>query len=182
MLGVIICYTEHGQSMRLIAVFYLFLFLRLEAQAQGRTIKGLVLSEDLTPISHISIYLKDSLEIGVTNSDGRYEFAIPARIDSISFLGVGYERLLVRLDSGCTVVNIIMILAGTYDFMSPERMDRQRRKYFDRVNKLYPIAVERGLFETEPFCYAVLFQRYAPEMRQRHKEWLRQREQLQPGP
>ena len=168
--------------MRVATVFFLFLFLKLETHAQSRTIKGLVLSEDLTPISHISIYFQDSIEIGLTNSDGRYEITVPTHVDSVSFLGVGYERLFVRLNSGCSLVNIIMILAGTYDFMSPEKMDRQRRRYFDRVNKLYPLAVERGLFEIEPSCYAVLFQRYAPEMRQRHKEWLRQKAQFQPGP
>jgi hypothetical protein len=167
--------------MRVAAVLFLFLFLRLETHAQSRTIKGLVLSEDLTPLSHISIYLKDSIEIGLTNSDGRYEITVPTHIDSISYLGVGYERLFVSLNSGCSLVNIIMILHGTYDFMSPEKMDRQRRRYYDRVNKLYPLAVERGLFAAEPSCYAVLFQRYAPGMRQRHKEWLRQKAQLQPG-
>jgi hypothetical protein len=73
----------------------------------------------------------------------------------------------------------IMVSAGSYDFMSPSKVDRKRRRYFDKISKLYPVAVQKGLFGSNHPCYKAVFQPNAPEMRERHRQWLRKQHSAQ---
>lgn len=53
----------------------------------------------------------------------------------------------------CNVVEIVMVLSGTYDFISLKKADRLRKKAFKKLQKLHKLAFERGLFRTDKACY-----------------------------
>lgn len=155
--------------MKIILIILSAFYISLEGYGQNRQLNGLVLNEEMEPISHIFIYINDSLEIGRTDAKGKYEVTLPVEVDSIIFRGVGFEPLLVTLGTGCSRVEVIMVLAGSYDFMSPAKVDRQRRRYFEKINKLYPAAIQKGLFASTPTCHKTVFQPNAPKMREIHK-------------
>ena len=165
--------------MKIVLGIILILFASLGAYAQSRTVNGLVLDEEMTPLWYVSIYINDRDKVGETDSNGKYEITIPVGVDSVIFRGVGYEPLLVRLAPECNRVEAIMIPARTYDFMSPAKVDRKRRRYFDKISKLYPVAVQKGLFASAPPCYQAIFQRDAPRMKERHRQWLREQHSAQ---
>ena len=162
-----------------IVLAILTLFASLGTHAQSRTVNGLVLNEEISPLWYVSIYINDWDKVGETDSNGKYEITVPVGVDSIIFRGVGYQPLLVKLTPECSHVEVIMILAGTNDFMSPEKSDRHRRRDFDKVSKLYPVAVEKGLFRPGTPCYKVIFQPNAQEMREKHRQRLRKQHSAQ---
>ena len=146
------------------------LFASLGAFTQSRTVNGLVLDEEMAPLWYVGVYINDWDKVGETDSNGKYAITIPVGVDSIIFRGVGYEPLLIRLTPECNRVEAIMIPAGTYDFMSPAKVDRQRRRYFDKTIRLYPVAVQKGLFASVPACSKVIFQPNAPRMKGMHRK------------
>ena len=165
--------------MKIVLIILSAFFVYMETYAQSRTVNGLLLDPDLFPTSHIHIYIRDSVEVGRTDAKGSFEITIPVVADSIIFRGVGFEPLLVRLDPGCRRVEAIMVLAGSYDFMSPAKVDRQRRRYFNKLSKLYPVAVRKGLFAAGPPCSKAIFQPHAPIMKEMHRQWLRKQDSAQ---
>ena len=167
--------------MKIVLSIFLALFVSLGANAQSRKVNGLVLNEEIYPLWGASIYIDDWVKVGETDSNGKYEVTVPVRVDSIIFLGVGYEPLLVRLAPGCGQVEVIMIPAATYDFMSPAKVDRQRRRYFNKISKLYSVAVQKGLFAAAPPCSKAIFQPDAPRKKEMHRQWLRKQDSAQHG-
>ena len=94
------------------------LFVCLGTFAQNRSVNGLLLDQDMYPIWGIQIYLHDSIEVGRTDTQGKFEITLPVGIDLIIFRGVGFEPLLVRVTPGCSRIEAFMVMAGSYDFMS----------------------------------------------------------------
>jgi hypothetical protein len=141
------------------------LFVCSGTYAQSQTVSGLLLDRDLFPIADIHIYINDSVEVGRTDAKGIFEIALPDGVDSIIFRGVGFEPLIVMLTPSCSRIEAIMVLAGSYDFMSPAKVDRQRRRYFKKVNELYPVAVQKGLFASACPCYKAVFPPFASKKR-----------------
>jgi len=147
--------------MKIVLIILSALFVYLGTYAQSRIVNGLLLDRDLSPTPYIHIYINDSVEVGITDAKGKFEITIPVGVDSLTFRGVGFEPLLARLIPGCNRVEAIMVLAGSYDFISSAKVDRQRHRYFNKTNKLYPVAVQKGLFASTPPCYKAIFQPFA---------------------
>jgi hypothetical protein len=168
-----------AKSMKIVLSIFLALVVSLGANAQSRNVKGLVLNEEMYPLWGASIYINDSIKVGETDLNGKCEFITPVGVDSIIFRGVGFEPLLVVLSTGCNRVEVIMILAGSYDFMSPAKVDRQRHRYFKKISQLYPVAVQKGLFSSEAPCCKAIFQPDAPRMKEMHRQWLRKQHSTQ---
>ena len=166
--------------MKTVLIILSALFVYLGTYAQSRPLNGLLLDGDLFPTADIHIYVNDSVEVGRTDATGKFEIALPDGADSIIFRGVGFEPLLMRLTPSCNRVEAFMVLAGSYDFMSPAKVDRQRRRHFKKITRLYPVAVQKGLFASTPPCYKVVFQPFAakkenPELQVGQKHSAQQR-------
>jgi hypothetical protein len=164
---------------KIVISIFLALFASLGAHSQSRTVNGLLLDRDMSPVWAIHIYINDSVKVGETDAKGNYEVTIPVGVDSIIFRGVGFEPLLVRLAPGCSRVEAIMVLAGSYDFMSPAKVDRQRLRYFNKITKLYSVAVQKGHFASDPICHKAIFQRDVPRKKEMHRQWLRKQHSAQ---
>jgi hypothetical protein len=147
--------------MKTVCIILSALFGYLGTYAQSRTVNGLLLDRDLLPTPDIHIYIHDSVKVARTDAQGKFEITLPGGVDSIIFRGVGFEPLLLELTPSCSRVEAIMVLAGSYDFMSPAKVDRQRRRYSKKINKLYTVAVHKGLFTSTSPCYKALFQPFA---------------------
>ena len=70
---------------------------------------------------------------------------------------VGYEPRLILLTDSCRYLEIILLLSGSYDFRTPEEVDRLRLKRFEKLPQLHKEFHGKGVFKTERPCYKQKF-------------------------
>ena len=140
------------------------LFLSLKLNGQNRIISGRVIAEDLEPLPMLDIKNSDTLIFGKTDMDGRFKISILLEIDRLLFSYVGLERTVIKLKNDCDTVEVVMMYAGTYDFMTSRKIDRLRKKRFDNLPNLHSDAVENGLFENNNTCYERFFKAHKPAL------------------
>lgn len=120
----------------------------------------------------ITAFNKDTIEIGKTDLNGYFQIKLPKETDKLIFAGLGYEWATITVPKECETLEIILFLATTYDFMSPRKVDRHRRKEFKKLPELHSQAFRKGLFKTEKPCVSRKFEPDFPELdeiRRQHK-------------
>jgi len=135
------------------------LFSSLNLNGQNRIIYGRVISEALEPLPLLHIENSDNVILGKTDMDGFFKISILQETDSLFFRYIGMEWADVRLNKGCDTVEVVMMYAGTYDFMSFKKIDRRRKKRFNKLPIVHSEAVKNGLFHNNSICYDRDFQR-----------------------
>jgi hypothetical protein len=125
--------------------------------AQNKTIKGKVIADDLEILPYTLIFINDTVEVGKTDLNGFFEINIPVSVKKILFRNVGIELASIGLMDTCNEIEIIMMLSGTYDFMTLKKVDRLRMKRFKKLPKLHKEAFEQGIFKTDKACYTQTF-------------------------
>jgi hypothetical protein len=133
----------------------LFLFSTQNNLVSGqKIITGRVLDEDLEPIPGTFIFDQDTIKLVETNGDGFFELNIlPESVKKLIFGYVGYEWTTLKLSDDCNYLEVILLYSWTYDFMSSRKIDRIRKKAFDRLGELHHIAYTKGLFKKDSVCY-----------------------------
>ncbi|RKN80258.1 peptidase associated/transthyretin-like domain-containing protein [Ulvibacterium marinum] len=120
----------------------------------------------------ITVFNKDTIEIEKTDLNGYFQIELPKETDKLIFAGLGYEWATITVPKECETLEIILFLAATYDFMSPRKVDRLRKKEFDKLPELHSQAFQKGLFKTEKTCVSRRFEPDFPELdeiRRQHK-------------
>ena len=128
--------------------------------AQNRIIKGRVVDDNLETLPDVSIIVNDTIKVGRTDLNGFFQIDFPFSINKISFESVGSDPVTVRLVDKCDEVEVVMMLSGTYDFVTPNRVDRLRMKNFKKLTKLHREAFAKGIFKTAKACYSQEFVSY----------------------
>ena len=158
------------------AFFILFFFCIFSAFGQ-RTLSGRTIDQFLETAIGITIFDKDSTEIGKSDLNGYFEIKLPTETDKLIFAGVGYEWATINFSKECENLEIILFLASTYDFMSPKKVDRLRKKEFEKLPELHLQAFQKGLFKTEKPCVNRKFEPDFPELDKiRRQDKLRKKE------
>lgn len=129
---------------------------------QTRTIQGRVISQDLEPLPDVHIQNKDTILFGKTDLNGRFKIEVPQQTQSLFLTSLGFERANIKLKSDCDTLEIIMLYASTYDFMSPKKIDRLRLKQFKKLPELHLQAYDKGLFLKETTCFSNEFEPEKP--------------------
>lgn len=132
--------------------------LTLRLYGQTRTIVGRVLSEDLETLPVVEIHLMDTLLLGKTDFEGRFKIQIPQDAYKLIFSFIGMEWTTIQLNKTCDTNEVIMMYDGTYDFMSPEKIDKLRLKRFKKLSGLHLQAHKKGLFLEPSACYTRIFE------------------------
>jgi hypothetical protein len=144
--------------MRIATILILIiLFINLGLNGQTRTITGRVVSEDLETLPDVNIQNSEKLLLAKTDLEGRFKISIQQETDKLMFSWLGMELAEIKLQDKCDTVEVVMIYAGTYDFMSSKKIDRLRKKRFDELANLHSNAVKKGLFTTNTICYSRQF-------------------------
>ncbi|MFI2741605.1 carboxypeptidase-like regulatory domain-containing protein [Zhouia sp. PK063] len=125
---------------------------------------GRVVDENLEIAPLVTIYDKDTTEIGKTDLDGYFEIELPKETKKIIFAGLGYEWATITIPNECKTPEIILFLEYTYDFMSSKKIDRLRKKRFDKLTELHFQTFKKGLFKTDKPCVTRNFEPYKPEL------------------
>ena len=129
--------------------------------SQNRTIKGLVIDESFESIISAEIIINDSINVGKTGTDGRFQFETPLTDFKLKIMYVGMEEAELEITEGCNNIELIMMDDMTYCFLSPKKVDKDRRKRFNNIPKLHKEAYDKGIFQSPDICYSRKFREFS---------------------
>ena len=95
--------------------------------------KGRVVDEYLEIAPLVTIFGKDTTEIGKADLNGYFEIELTKETEKIIIAGLGYEWATIKIPNECETTEIILFLESTYDFMSSKKIDRIRKKRFEKL-------------------------------------------------
>jgi hypothetical protein len=121
--------------------------------SQNKTIKGRVVDDNLETLPYVSIMINDTVEVGRTDLNGFFQIDMPVAEKKIVFMFLGLEPAIIEFVDKCDDVEVVMMLSGTYDFMTLKKVDRLRMKRFKKLPELHKEAFEKGIFKTDTACY-----------------------------
>ena len=101
-----------------------------------------------------------------TDLNGFFQIDIPVSLKKILFRSVGLEPAIIELVDKCDEVEVVMMLSSTYDFKTPKKVDRLRKKRFKKLPELHKKAFEKDLFKTDKACYT---QEFIPHYKKKQK-------------
>jgi hypothetical protein len=129
---------------------------------QTKIVTGKIIDEfDLKGIPGIRIQNADTTILTQTDLDGKFKVEVPVNEQSLLISGVGYEWANIYFNNNCDRLEIVMMPAGTYDYMSLKKVDKLRMKRFKKLPQFHLTAYRNGEFETEQACYQRPFSRSA---------------------
>lgn len=150
--------------MRIITILIsILIFFNYNLSSQTKTVHGIVISEDLESLPMVRISL-DTAVIGETDINGQFVITIPQKADKLLFTWVGMERTTIQLLTDCDNLEVIMLYDAHYDFMTPRKIDRQRKKRFEKLPELHQLAFNKGLFKMENACFKQDFVPYKTQL------------------
>ncbi|MCK0156024.1 carboxypeptidase-like regulatory domain-containing protein [Cellulophaga sp. F20128] len=149
--------------MRFKTAFFISFFFCIFSAFGQRTLRGKTIDQFLESAIGITIFDKDTIKIGQSDLNGYFQIKLPKETDKLIFAGVGYEWATITVSKECENQEIILFLATTYDFMSPRKVDRHRKKEFEKLPELHSQAFQKGIFETEKPCVIRKFESYQPK-------------------
>jgi hypothetical protein len=145
---------------KLTLVISIFTLLVFKVHGQQKSIMGIVIDENLESIPGVTIFNTDTVEIGQANIDGEFDITISEDTNQLIFAFVGMEWLTIQFESNCNQLEVIMMFDAIYDFMTLRRVDRLRKKRFDKLSEVRKKAFEKGIFKTDTVNYKQEFVRY----------------------
>ena len=134
--------------------------------AQNKTIKGRVIDNTLETLAYIPIMTNDTVKVGKTDINGFFHIEIPVSVKKISFRFFGLEVTTIELMDKCDDVDVVMMLSGTYDFITFKKIDKLRLKEFKKLPAIHKEAFEKGIFKTDSACYT---QEFIPYYKKKQK-------------
>ena len=96
--------------------------------------------------------------------DGHFKINIPQETDSLMFRYLGMEWTDIRLKKDCDTIEVVLMYDVIYDFITSRRIDRLRKKRYDKLPGIHSDAVKNGLFKDKNICYDRSFKAYKPEL------------------
>ena len=138
------------------------------AIGQTCTLTGKVIDDQFFPVYQAKIFNADTTFLVETDIKGNFNIDIPSDTQVLIVAWVSMEWKSIKLSGDCNNLEIILLPRGTYDFMSPRKVDRQRKKQFDKLPALHQTAFKKGIFEANKPCYVekfISFRKSLKEMR-----------------
>jgi len=146
--------------LRFKATFFISFFFCIFSVFGQRDIRGKTIDQFLESTIGITIFDKDTIKIGQSDLNGYFQIILPEKTDKLIFAGVGYEWTTITIPKECENLELILFLESTYDFISPRKVDRLRKKEFEKLPELYSQAFQKGIFENEKPCFNRKFESY----------------------
>ncbi|MEM8507770.1 MAG: hypothetical protein AAF717_08065 [Bacteroidota bacterium] len=133
------------------------------------TIKGRVIDGSLTPLAGASIFSRDTVLLDKADFNGYFEVDIEQPISELLFGYIGYEWTKIQGLEDCSFIEVILMQDGNYH-MSNRKIDRMRKKRFDRLREMHLAARQKGLFKSDTTCYIQEFVPWKEELDKLSKE------------
>ena len=147
-------------------ILFLILFVSINvAETYGqRIVKGRIIDENFDELIGARIFDSDYNPLVDADFNGFFEVNISNETSKLVFGSVGYEHANIELSDSCNYVEIILLPSAHYDFMSSRKIDRLRKKEFNKLPQLHLTAIEKGLFTNETICYSREFEPDKPQL------------------
>jgi hypothetical protein len=135
--------------------FLLFstLILWTKSIGQTRTLTGKVIDDKFSPIYQVRIFNVDTILLTTSEINGNFILTVPFNTKSLMIGAIGMERKIINISDTCSNLDIVLLSSGSYDFMTPGKVDRERKKYFNKLPALHKSAFEKGIFKSDKPCY-----------------------------
>jgi hypothetical protein len=134
-------------------IFFITLLLGTHAKGQTRALTGKIIDKEFNSLWQVSIFNEDTVLLAKSDQDGNFSITVSPGTKSLIIAAVGAEWKMLSLINDCNNIEVILQLAGTYDFMSAAKVDRLRKKEFDKLPGLHQSAFRKGIFKTDKPCY-----------------------------
>ena len=144
-------------EMKKLLIIIVISFSMSSLYSQNKTIKGRVISNDFESLPQVSIMINDTIEIGKTDLDGYFELTIPDKTTTLIFGFIGCEFQTITFNDSCKYFEIILLPYFSYHIRSHKRIDRLRRKEFNKLPELQLKAYNEGKFINKEICYTPEF-------------------------
>ncbi len=138
---------------KLLIIFIVLIVSTSSLYSQNKTIQGRIISNQFETLYGIRIIINDTVQVGITDRYGFFQINIPVSMRKLLFLDVGFETKIIDLADTCNEVEVVMMLSSSYDFKTPRKVDRLRKKKFMKLPEFHKQAFEKGLFKTDKACY-----------------------------
>lgn len=145
-------------------LYTFLLFFCFFSSYSQRSIKGRVLGEDLEILTGVKVFDRDTTVIGTSDWDGYFKIDLPKNSNELLLAGIGYEWTKITLPEDCKNIELVLLTAVIYDFMSSNKIDRLRKKRFEKLYELHSKAHQRGFFLTEESCVNREFEPAKPRL------------------
>lgn len=145
---------------KILIIIVLLSISTLNLYSQDKKIKGRVISEFFETMPGVSIIINDTVNVGKTDLNGYFQIDMPISVKKILFESVGLEPTTIELINNCDEIEVIVLLSGSYDFVTPKKADRLRIKKFKKLPKLHKEAFDKSIFNTDKTCYLQEFISY----------------------
>jgi len=158
--------TIKDNEMKKLLIICIVLVSTSSLYSQNKTIKGRVIDDNLETLPYVLITINDTVEVGKTDMNGFFQIETPVFVKKILFRYLGLEAATIELMDKCDEVEVVMMLSGTYDFITLKNVDRLRMKIFKKLPELHKEAFEKGIFKTDKACYT---QEFIPYYKKKQK-------------
>lgn len=148
-----------NEMKKLLIIFIVLSVSSFSLYSQNKSIKGRVIDDNLETLPQVSIMMNDTVEVGRTDIDGFFQIDIPVSEKKIVFMFLGLEPAIIELDK-CDEVEVVMMLSSTYDFITPRRVERKRKKRYKKLPEIHEQAFEKGIFKSSVPCVSYVFTKY----------------------
>lgn len=129
-----------------------------------KMISGKVIDDSCEDIIEAKIFNKDTVLLGETDMNGKFTLKVNENLDTLIFAYVGYEWATITFSNSCNYFEVILIPSSTYDFMSNKKIDKLRKKGFNKLPDLHKEAKRNGIFLYDTMCYERRFEPIKPEL------------------
>lgn len=151
------------QSRKLPLISLFFLFSVITAYGQ-RTIKGRIIDGNIGTLPAVGVYDHDTIQLGKTDLDGYFEIKVPKGTNKLIFGGIGYEWAMISIPEDCDYAEVILLQDGLYHFKSHRKVDRLRKRRFEKIPSIHQEAFIKGVFKYEKPCFTQEFVPIKPQL------------------
>lgn len=142
---------------KLIITLFVFIVSASFVYSQNKTLKGRVITVQGETMPGVSILINDTVEVGKTDLNGFFQIDVSNSAKKLLFVDIGLDPAPIVLFENCDEVEVVMMLTGTFDFISLKKADRLRMKRFKELPEIHKVAFTQGIFKTEKACYTQEF-------------------------
>jgi hypothetical protein len=136
---------------------------------QTRTLIGKIIDEQYRPVYQTKIFTVDTVLMTTSDEEGKFNVSVPANTKSLIIASIGMEWKSIDLANNCNNLEIVLMPVGTYDFVSAGKVDRFRKKQFDKLPAIHQSAFEKSVFTTGKPCYIDKFIPIKNRLKEIHK-------------
>jgi len=136
---------------------------------QTRTLIGKVVDQELRPFHGAKVFNADTSLLTTCDVNGNFSLTISYNTKSLLIASIGMEWKSLDLSDSCSNLEVILLPSGTFDFMTTGKVDRLRKKEFDKLPSLHTSAFKKGVFKNDKPCYVDKFIPIKKRLKEIHK-------------